>query len=1378
MVWNQITPSSFPWERAALDYVKERLPGRHPYQAWSNFTFVSQQGHIREVDLLVASPNGLHLIEIKNFKGRLTNQGSTWILDDGRHRPPFDSPVPLADLKAKELKSLLTAAGRGERMRMPYVTASIFLAERGMKADLSENQRHHLYGVQGNVAHLPHVMDLIEAPPQREPIDQQFARRLHQLLQKVGIHRTQKSISIGPWRIEPQPYESGPTWQDHHARRPDNEAAYRRARIYLYEREDDPEARESTRLAAQREFAAGQGIQHPGLLVPADMLDHEMGPALLIDQSPDAQRLDHWLVARGNDLDLPQKLGLIRQLAEAVRYAHDRRLVHRALSPRAVIVEDLPDEGPRLRVGEWQTAARGLSSTKTRHRVLVTSHAGRHVEQAAQAYLAPEFREDADGTTTIDVFGLGATAYLMLTGKAPASTPAELLERILNDDGLHPKAVDDSLPDDVDAFVAEATRPIVSDRCQDIEDFLTLLSIAEGSLRESVHPDPEPDPYEAGPDDVVGGEYRVISRLGTGATARALLVRRDHEEAVLKIGRDDKAAARLDDESAVLADLANDHVVRLRRGAFPLGNRTAIEVTLAGQTTLSRYLREEGALLPDMLQRYGSQLLDAVAYLERNAVRHRDIKPDNIGVLTRAKRGTSAVLFDFSLAGIPDADITAGTNGYRDPMLGTARRPTWDHAADRYGAAVTLHEMASLELPTWGDDGSDPRVTSFEAAVSEEVFTPALRGPLTTFFRRAFAREASDRHPSAEAMRRAWDDVFTEADSTGPATTLPSMSDDPQDVRDRVASLATLDSALDTAGLSPRAVAVAQRLGASTVGQLLVVPVRDLWRARGLSKPTRDELLRRVREWQDRLETGSDSPPVEAPGDDDAPLSLDLLVGRLIPTTPKRGADQAAIVRAALGLPDDRGGRLPDARWPTVKAVADRFGLAPRQLNELLDKQRHRWSGDAELAAARAQVMTALRQLGRVATAGELADQLLAIRGCPSETDPARRQAYGFAALRAVVEGEDPENPRFGTRRHHDRMLIALQVTEDEDLDTPSDFALLEVAARLGDKAVELAAREPLPTPTTVVRELSTISGDTVPGIVEQRLVRLAAAASESVLANARLELYPADLSPARALRLSQAGAAIPPDGLEPEVFESRVATRFPGLPPLPSGAALRDLLRSMDIAVDWTGKKIRPVTTTAASSSLFTPAPVASDGADPRLDRVLQIGGVRIVTARRSRWQEARSRLAAATGATVHDAGTEFATTMREIAAERGVRSFATVLRADADDAPDRARTNLAKIVELALARLESSWRTEPVLALDGLTPFGRYDGAMAMLERLMSSARNAGRDGGPSSLVLLCVAADERAAPHVDRAAIGMVSSEEWLVASPAWLEGTDAA
>ncbi|HEY2764419.1 MAG TPA: hypothetical protein VGJ13_10470 [Pseudonocardiaceae bacterium] len=122
-------------------------------------------------------------------------------------------------------------------------------------------------------------------------------------------YRTERSISVGPWRIEPRPYDQGPTWQDHHTHREDIPEAYRRIRIYLYERESDPETRASIRRAAQREFSAGQGIQHPGLLVPHDLLDHERGPALVIEQEGDT---------------------------------------------------------PRLRVGEWQTAARGLFSAWVR----------------------------------------------------------------------------------------------------------------------------------------------------------------------------------------------------------------------------------------------------------------------------------------------------------------------------------------------------------------------------------------------------------------------------------------------------------------------------------------------------------------------------------------------------------------------------------------------------------------------------------------------------------------------------------------------------------------------------------------------------------------------------------------------------------------------------------------------------------------------------------------------------------------------------------------------------------------------------------------------------------------------------------------------------
>lgn len=48
--WKTITPSNFPWEREALDFVREHLPDREPYRAWSNFEFISEDGTINEVD--------------------------------------------------------------------------------------------------------------------------------------------------------------------------------------------------------------------------------------------------------------------------------------------------------------------------------------------------------------------------------------------------------------------------------------------------------------------------------------------------------------------------------------------------------------------------------------------------------------------------------------------------------------------------------------------------------------------------------------------------------------------------------------------------------------------------------------------------------------------------------------------------------------------------------------------------------------------------------------------------------------------------------------------------------------------------------------------------------------------------------------------------------------------------------------------------------------------------------------------------------------------------------------------------------------------------------------------------------------------------------
>ena len=42
--WMAITESQFPWEQAALNYVREHFPDQDPFRAWSNFEFIAEDG--------------------------------------------------------------------------------------------------------------------------------------------------------------------------------------------------------------------------------------------------------------------------------------------------------------------------------------------------------------------------------------------------------------------------------------------------------------------------------------------------------------------------------------------------------------------------------------------------------------------------------------------------------------------------------------------------------------------------------------------------------------------------------------------------------------------------------------------------------------------------------------------------------------------------------------------------------------------------------------------------------------------------------------------------------------------------------------------------------------------------------------------------------------------------------------------------------------------------------------------------------------------------------------------------------------------------------------------------------------------------------------
>lgn len=431
-------------------------------------------------------------------------------------------------------------------------------------------------------------------------------------------------------------------------------------------------------------------------------------------------------------------------------------------------------------------------------------------------------------------------------------------------------------------MVQAATAPVPTQRLTTVSEFVEMLEEVENELTAppstSVHPEePEPeetDPLEARGGDLVG-EWKIKKRLGTGSTCRAFLAHNERtgKDEVLKVGLSDEKGARLAHEARVLRPLTDSRVIRLARPEpLQIANRTVIVLEHAGELTLARKLRDDGRLTVDELETYSDYLFGALDYLEGEGVYHRDIKPDNIAIRVRPNRTRQLVLFDFSLAGVSVKELTAGTPRYLDPFLGTASRQVYDKHAEWYALAVTLHEMASGELPIWGDGGTEPQLTDGPPVLAVEAFDPAIRDGLVEFFHQALHRDHRRRFASLKDMRDAWQQVFRRSDASAPVgTDHPEIEADEPDeqaaakAREEAAAKATRATALEAAGLTPRAVSAAHRLDATTVGELLTV-ANKLAHLPGLGAKTRQELQRRVKEWRTRLGSARPFPPRPPPG--------------------------------------------------------------------------------------------------------------------------------------------------------------------------------------------------------------------------------------------------------------------------------------------------------------------------------------------------------------------------------------------------------------------------------------------------------------------------------------------------------------------------------
>lgn len=1167
--WTTASESRFPSERDALDFVREQFPIEQPFRAWANFEFIADDGSVNEVDLLVFTDKGFFLIEIKSQPGRLTGDAGAWTFRSSEKSWTMDNPLVLANSKAKKLRQLLqNQKAFRKKGQIPFVEALVFCSAPGLQCELQGNARHRVClrdrKASDDKPARPGIMAAILRREcsgldsyARGTHDTPMAKIISQAMDQAGIRPSQRMRKVGDYRLD-QLIDEGPGYQDWIGTHSSVETSKRRIRLYLVRSEATEEVRATIQRAATREYQLLEMLQHPGILRALHNTEHELGPALLFEHDPLSLRLDHYLAQQKDRLNIEVRLALVRQITEVIRYAHERKIVHRALCPQSILVTKAEDPIPQLKIFNWQVGYRREGTSEGAWRgVTATSHVDRLVTDSATAYMAPESLNDADFGEHLDVFSLGAVAFHILSGIAPAANAVDLSEKLRNTSGLQISSVMSGATESTSELIRYATHPQVPQRLVDnATDFLQYLDQIEEELT-----DPDLDtiqnPTLARPKDILPGGYTVVRRIGQGACSVALLVEKDGQSFVAKLANDPDQNPRLQDESEVLqkdemrhpciVDYVGSLEVGLYKGflmrpVFADREKRVIE-------TLGRRLREEGRLHVDMLQRFGENLLDVVSHLEDQGISHKDIKPDNIAVGMVGSGSTlQAVLFDFSLSRAADDNIRAGTPGYLDPLLPLRKR--WDLHADRYSAAMTLYELATGTIARWGDGETDPSHLSpgTEITIDVDLFDYGLRTPLLEFFTRAFRRNIKERFDNASDMRRAWtrafDRIDQDSDHGDASTTENSLV------------TATFDTPIVELRLGTRAVNALDRVHVADVASLLRTSPATLWRLRGVGKKTCREILDCQKFLRERLgkPPAADAPPPlpdsDTSVDDVGTMSIDLLLNRILP--PRNAATTERTLLRSLLMPG-----TDEHFWPSQTDVAAAYNTTPLFVHSLLKREIERWRKDKAITRLRADLTELIRAQVGVMEVREIPAALLTLRG--STVEEPLRSWQTIAVTRAASELERiADQPRFTVRRVRDKTFLCLA------------RELVDFALRLGTLADRMVSEDgPLVPPVRVLQTLRKEADRRNIAISDARLLKLAVAASETAALSSVQELYPRGMEPSRTLKLSLNSLYGVPE-LTIAELRRRVASRYPLAADLPGRPDLDVLLKAVGFEFPW----------------------------------------------------------------------------------------------------------------------------------------------------------------------------------------------------------------
>ena len=188
------------------------------------------------------------------------------------------------------------------------------------------------------------------------------------------------------------------------------------------------------------EAEAAANLQHPNIVAIHEVGEHEGRHYFSMDYVEGKNLAG---LVREGPLPPTTAAQLVKTIAEAIQYAHQRGILHRDLKPQNVLM----DEHDRPRVTDFGLAKRtGVDSGLTQTGAVMGSPSYMPPEQAAGQH-------DRVGPAS-DVYSLGAILYELLTSKAPfvGETPLATLRKVLEEEPTSPSKLNSRVPPDLETI--------------------------------------------------------------------------------------------------------------------------------------------------------------------------------------------------------------------------------------------------------------------------------------------------------------------------------------------------------------------------------------------------------------------------------------------------------------------------------------------------------------------------------------------------------------------------------------------------------------------------------------------------------------------------------------------------------------------------------------------------------------------------------------------------------------------------------------------------------------------------------------------------------------------------------------------------------------